>query len=455
MSYLSEEIRVTKIASPSIAAENLFLEYSKQSPLPRSKGFLLTMGNYLGTLAAARDLGSHGIPVVLADCQKNSLTAASAYISRFERSPNLDSLDIFAQWLTKFGQKNPGYVLYPTCDEMCLLISRHHQTLSRYYYLCRGSTTSSYQLLNKEILSQLCQSLEINYPQTWFPQSELEQLALADTVQYPVVVKPKTQGSLSKAMKGEICYSKEQFLNVLSKFSNSTFYKAEALQYDPSLGTLIVQKFHPEAAENIYSLAGFFDGEKDVYVLRASEKVLQQPVKIGVGLCFESREIYAEPANQLRRLLEKVSYRGAFEVEFIHRKEEDSFLLIDFNPRFYGQMGFEIARNLPIARLCYFSAIGDHEKTQELAKASLDWDHNNLCKYCPSSMLKFFVTTQWLGGSMSKDRKQFWLDWEKTGQRYDSIYSPEDSRPSWAYVWQCWQEFLRYPGSNYRKYFRA
>ncbi len=454
MSFLFEE-PLTDADHDSLKTDQFFLGHSNQSLLPQPRGFLLTMGNYLGTLAAVRDLGSHGIPVVVADSQECSLAAVSRYVSRFEKAPSLKNLEVFVQWLIEFGRKNPGYVLYPTSDEICLIIAHNYQELSKYYYLCQDPTANPYLLLNKEKLSQLCQILEIDYPKTWFPASRQERYELADAVRYPVLVKPKTQAGMSIPMKGKVCQSKQQLIDVLSKFDKSSKYKGEALQYDPSLSNLVVQEFHPEAAENIYSLAGFFDSQNNVYVLRASEKVLQQPVKIGVGICFESREVYDKLAQQLRRLLEKVSYRGAFEAEFIHLKQENRFLLIDLNPRFYGQMGFEIARGLPMARLCYFAAIGAHKEVRELSESALQWDHKRLYKYRALPLLNFFATTQWIGGSMSKDRRQFWLEWAKTGSCYDPIYDSEDSKPGWVFFWQGWMDFLRHPRSTYYKFFCA
>lgn len=425
------------------------------SYLPKPQGMLLTMGNYFGTLAAARDLDSCGVPVILADSQRLSLAAVSCHISRYEKTPSIDNLEAFYQWLIEFGQKEPGYVLYPTSDEMCLLIIKYRQELSRYYYLYQSPGASIYELLNKEKLFKICQSLSVDCPRTWFPNSEAEQHRLASIVKYPVLVKPKTQAGMAENIKGIICHSKKDFLDTLARFNKPHSYRQETLKYDPSLARLVVQEFHPEAAENIYSLAGFSDPENDIYVLRASEKVLQQPVKIGIGLCFESREIYDKPASQLKAILEKTGYKGAFEVEFIHLKEEDRLLLIDFNPRFYGQMGFEAARDLPIARLCYFAAIGEHQKVQEIYQVALDWDHSTPWKYSIFPMLRFFSTTQHIGGHMPKSRQLFWLNWSKTGQCYDPIYHSDDPMPGWAYMWQCCIDFMRHPRSTFRKYFSA
>lgn len=413
------------------------------------------MGSYSGTLAAARELGRHGISVVLADSDQYSLTATSRYISQFLEAPSIENLSAFVQWLLNFGQGNPGYILYPTSDDVCWLIASHQDALKKYFYLFQPSEESTYNLLNKEKLFYSCRSLGIDCPETWVPVGEKALQDLANTVDYPVLVKPKTQAGMKINQKGALCRSKEELLSAFNLFKQRFSYRQEILDYDPTLVNLMVQKFHPEASENIYSLAGFFDQKSNTYVLRASEKVLQQPLRIGTGLCFESREVYEKPARQLRELLEHVGYKGAFEAEFIHLKNQDRFLLIDLNSRFYGQMGFEIARNLPVARLCYFAAIEEREQIEKLVEASLTWDHTVLWKHRILWMLFFFVTTTWIGGQMPRSRRRSWIEWAHTGNCYDPIYATDDPRPAWAYFWNQLASNLRHPRAFFYQYFHA
>jgi len=421
--------------------------------LPEPRGFLLTMGSYQGTLAAARDLGRHGIPVILVDSQRHTLTSVSRYISGFYEAPGLDQFDEFVQWLLDFGQKNPGYVLYPTSDDMCWMVASKQNELSKFFYLFQPSEQSTYQILNKGELFRCCQALGVDSPETWIPSTDEERQQLADTLEYPVLIKPKTQAGMIVNMKGALCRSRNELLAAFETLKNRFPYRQDLLDYDPDLVNVMVQKFYPEAAEHIYSLAGFFDAKNDIYVLRASEKTLQIPLKIGVGLCFESREIYEEPANQLRKILEHVGYNGAFEAEFIHVAQDNRFLLIDLNSRFYGQMSFEIARNLPISRLCYYAAIGDDAKVRELGQAAADWNHSALHKHRILCMLRFLVFTKWISGHMSRNRRRFWLEWSMGGSCYDPIYDPADPKPLWAYIWDRILGFIKYPRSGFRMYF--
>ena len=71
----------------------------------------------------------------------------------------------------------------------------------------------------------------------------------------------------------------------------------------------------------------------------------------------------------------RIGYFGVFEAEFIRLGDER--LLIDFNPRFFGQMGFDVARGLPIVGLAYEAALGGTQRVTQLLQASASWSTAN------------------------------------------------------------------------------
>lgn len=424
---------------------------SAASRLPEPRGFLLTTGNFLGTLAAARDLGRHGIPVVLADSEPGTVTAHSRFVSRTLRCPAVSNGEAWLQWMLDFGQREPGHVLYPATDHVCWLLDRHGEALSRYYYLYRPRQGAIYDVLNKKKLHAHCRALGIDQPALW---TAAEALAEPAGLRYPVLAKPQTQAGMRVNIKGIVAHDERQLRAALQQFASRFGYRPEMLAYDPGLREVMVQAFHPEAAEHIYSLSGFYAPEEDIYLLRASQKVLQQPLRIGQGVCFESRPVPAEPARQLRRLMDALGLRGAFEVEFIHLPSQDRFLLIDFNPRFYGQMGFEVARDLPVARLCYFAAVGDRERLRQLAAAAQDWDHGTAWRFRNGWLLRLFVGSQRLAGNMSGEQRRQWLRWADSTPHADPLLAADDPAPATVSRRQAWRNLLRHPRWQLRMFLR-
>ena len=72
---------------------------------------------------------------------------------------------------------------------------------------------------------------------------------------------------------------------------------------------------------------------------------------IALALLKRNVPVDAELAEKVRQLCVKLGYFGSFEVEFIRAGGRQ--LLIDFNPRFYSQMGFDIARGMPLPLFVY------------------------------------------------------------------------------------------------------
>ena len=425
---------------------------SKTAPrLGPPRGFLLTMGGFLGSLAAARDLGRHGIEVVLADPEPDTFSAHSRFVTRRLTCPSLSEPEAWVRWLLDFGRREPGYVLYPTSDNVCWLLERHRDALSAHFYLYLPRPGAMRQILNKKTLHTHCRELGIDQPDLWTPQ---QALSPETHVRFPVLVKPPTQAGLRAFVKGAVAEDRAALRLVLDRFSSRFTYRPDVLAEAPALSEPLVQAFHPESAGHTYSLAGFYAPEQGIYLLRAARKVLQQPLRIGLGLGFESQPVHPGPARQLRELMDRLGYRGAFEVEFIHLAAQNRFLLIDFNPRFYGQMGFELARGLPIPRLCYLAAVGEWDALRALAAPAQHWDHEALWRFRDGWMLRIFVRTQRLGGNLSRQQLRDWLQWSDSAFCGDPLRAADDPQPARAARRQVWLDLARHPRSTLRTFFR-
>lgn len=419
--------------------------------LPAPQGFVLTNGNFLGTLAATRDLGRHNIAVVLADAEAGTLTAHSRFVTRDLRCPPMAEPQAWASWMLEFGRSHPGHVLYPTCDNVCWMIEQYRAALSRDFYLYTPAAGVTYELLNKRKLHAHCSALGIDQPALW---TVAEALAGASGLQYPVLAKPQAQTGMRVHVKGVVARDEAQLREELRQFAFRYGYRPEMLAHDPGLGELMVQAFHEEAAQHIYSLAGFYAPEHEICLMRASQKVLQWPLRVGVGLCFESRPVLPGPARQLRQLMDRLGYRGAFEVEFIHLPKQDRYLLIDFNPRFYGQMGFEIARGLPVPRLCYLAAVGDADGLRRLASVAGQWDDGDPWRFRDRWKLRLFARTQWLAGNLTGEQRRRWLQWADQERCADPLLAPDDPDPARASRRQLGRSLLRHPRWTLRMFLR-
>jgi predicted ATP-grasp superfamily ATP-dependent carboligase len=217
----------------------------------------------------------------------------------------------------------------------------------------------------------------------------------------------------------------------------------------------MIQTFHEEAAGNIVSVAGFIAKGSTSPVMLSSTKVLQRPVKTGVGLCFEGRDLLPVLYDRVLKLCKEVGYYGVFEAEFVHLSKQNRYLLIDFNTRFYGQMGFEIERGICQSLLALLGGV----EAVEIRKI-LDHVGEQLKKetgiaiYRRRYMLRLLLLTQCLGGKISPEEVLQWRKWSKSHHGYDPVYTPDDPWPFFVDIGLTLKKMVRYPRSSWRTYFR-
>jgi predicted ATP-grasp superfamily ATP-dependent carboligase len=409
------------------------------------------MASYHGTLAAVRCLGSHGVTVTVADASVLAKAAWSKYATRAERCPDVEKPARFVPWLLQYGERNPGHVLYPTSDDVAFLYALYEAELRKHYLLWQPPMTVIYGLLNKRILADSCARVGVATPRSWFPQDEDELLRMGETLSYPILIKPQTQVLYWPHAKGLVAESRSMLRPMYEKFRRDAGYARELLAFDPGASRPVLQAYFASAVDSIYSVSGFVDETAELWVARSSRKVLQRPRQLGVGLAFEEAPLDPDVAERLRSLCKSVGYYGVFEAEFI--VDDGRHMLIDFNPRFYGQMGFEIARDLPLPMMVYAAATGDRERLRELVEAARNVPEQQGRVFCNRLELRALLRQQRLGGHLTKADVEHWERWltDHAGKLSDAVLDPEDPRPAYAHVAQEIYGYVRHPRSFIRQ----
>jgi predicted ATP-grasp superfamily ATP-dependent carboligase len=338
----------------------------------------------------------------------------------------------FFAWLVEFGEREPGHVLYPTCDDLAWLLADRASQLSKSYRLYAPESQAILTLLDKQALHELCVRLGIATLPTAFPANGDEACVLSRQIGFPLILKARTQALLESRSKGDFVESARDLIPAYRRFLVENPFHPEMRARLPSVEQPMLQAFHENAAENIYSIAGFAAKGQDLIAVRAAVKVLQRPRRLGVGLCFEEAPVDPIVLDVVRRICREVGYFGVFEAEFV--RDEGQACLIDFNPRFYGQMGFETARDLPLAYLAWLGALGeDAALATELSRAAA-WREGRGYVYCNRFFFNMMVGLQGLSGHMNADEVLRWRRWlrdsTKRSVAFDSADVPGDRLPA-------------------------
>jgi D-aspartate ligase len=414
----------------------------------RTPAAVLFDGSYYGTLAAVRSLGAAGVPVMVADCRRRATAFFSRHTARRLRCPPTDDGERLLEWLATLPRRDgPGpYVVYPTSDEIVVLLASHRAALSEHFVLYQPDLRTTWRVLDKKSLLEEARAAGLDVPDTWFPQDASDVRRVASEADGPLMIKPRTQVMLSQHRKGTLVAEGADGSLVereYDRFRRQNTYAPWMAHTFPELTQPLVQRYHGDASQRVYSLAGFRDVSGRHLTMSASLKVLQRPTGMGVGLCFESAAVDPDLAGLTAKLLERLGYFGVFEVEFLRDGERS--LLIDMNPRFYNQLALDIARGLDLPRIAYAAALGDEVEVARLVAAN--HGGNGPIIFCNRIGLNMVLGAKRLFGRISREDASRWRRWARDPAKtvVDSVDAAGDPVPTLADAASQLYECLRHP----------
>lgn len=369
---------------------------------------LLTMPTFGGTLAAVRALGRYGVSVTVAGSEFLAPARWSRHARRFRHCPPVRDTGAFLDWLVRFGEREPGAFLYPASDDLAWLFASHQAQLQKHFLLFQPPVGTLVRLLDKKKLYAACDEVGLATMPTWFPQDAAAVQQVLGELPLPLVVKPRTQVLLSTGNHGHLVERREDVVPAYADWLRRDRYLPGLLKDFGDVTSPMLQAFRRNATHAVYSLSGFVHRDGQLLGARAARKLLQRPRRVGVGLCFEDAPVELGLLDRVVQLCRRTGYHGVFEVEFI--LDGDEYRLIDFNPRFYGQMHFENARALPLPLFAYLAALGDEAGLAALAEEARAHDSRGSV-YCFRFAHHLLLTLRRLAGTSSAAETARWRRW--------------------------------------------
>jgi D-aspartate ligase len=417
----------------------------------QSAAILLGNANYYGTLAAVRSLGRAGVKVVTVDPSIISVGRYSRYSSQHMTCPAFEDSSAWAEWLLQESRIGPRRAIYATSDAVSFALARYRKELSSHFDLYQPSLDTIMNILDKGALIQNAQAVGIETPSTWFPENGTEAAKIAKEANGAVIIKPRSQLAQRTKTKGSVV-DRDSVQRVFDSYVRDLSTDSEFAKQCSTAMTPVIQQFHPQAIENVYSLCGFREKVGGGMIMRAARKFLQQPRRTGTGLCFETTTVDPVLADQARRLCERVGYYGVFELEFIFA--EGKAMLIDFNGRFYHQVAFDIARGMELPALAYAAATRNQDKLAQLMALGNAENRDDIAGFCNRSVLAMMVKMQRTFRTMSRKDAARWLSWSQGshGTIIDAVKDPHDALPLFVEVAQRLIHAARHPRAFVRQF---
>jgi len=412
---------------------------------------LLTDPGNCGTLAAARDLGRRGIQVITLSADHGVPTSRSRYVSRHIRGKNVSTPEQYLQLLVETGKSNPGMVLYPTSDDSAWLISTYHQTLQQYFRMYSPDSQSMQNVLDKRRLFDACNAVGIKAPISHFAESIEEVATIAQHATFPLLLKQRTQIFSLTHTKGAIVKAADELVPAYKHFIASNQH-AEAVRASmPFSSWPLMQEFHKDAHKGSYLVSGFVNRDHTQMVSQAALKVLQYPRTLGIALCMETTPLDQELADRILALCKLTGHFGAFQIEFLVAGKDK--LLIDFNPRYYHYMSFDMTRGIPFPWLSHLGACGDEQSLgHAIEHARTHLDHGNYT-FSYRLQLRELLWAQRITGTMSGKDFRYWQNWYKQHEHHmiDAVADEDDPKPENAMLKAKIASWLHHPRAFLRK----
>ena len=386
-----------------------------------------------GTIAAVRNLGARSVDVEVISSERLGAAAWSRYAKRTYSAPPESDSERFLERLLAIGEANPGRILLPTSDETAWIYAENALPLERHFRLYHPPISSLQHILDKKLFSEAALKVGLSVLPTWDPLSLEELAGLAPNLSFPILIKPRTHVHRVRNDKGVAVDSPHELIRQYRRFVHREQERATDNPLLPDARRPILQKLVRVGNEGVLSITGFIDRTGELFVTRAARKVFLRSQPVGVGVCFEAEPSPKELPDLVRRLCRELGYFGLFEVEFL--RFEGYWVVIDFNPRMFSQIGLDIRRGMPLPLLACLDAVNDTDALrEEVAKAQAVRDEQAV--FCDRFTLRAILLAKVLTARISIQELSTWRGWMKqhAAHAVDFAADGDDPRPGVVHV---------------------
>jgi predicted ATP-grasp superfamily ATP-dependent carboligase len=301
------------------------------------------------TLAVVRSLGRRGIPVgVCGFADEFNLAGFSRWASeRFTLpSPSRDPAG-FIDALEELLATGKYPVLFPTTERTIQLIAAARDRLPSWVRIPIPESEALATVFDKERTMALAERVGVPIPRSWCPASADEAAALAPTLPYPVIVKPRQTNFLSASGR-------------LAKTDYAVVADATALVrawsvVDQAVPRPLIQSLVAGRGVGVNTL--WRAGEPLVWF--SHRRVREIDLRGGRSTAAESVPCDPRLVESARRMLTALRWHGVAMVEFKWDEATDTFSLLEINGRFWGSLPLALAAGVDFPYYLYQLAVDE------------------------------------------------------------------------------------------------
>jgi D-aspartate ligase len=312
----------------------------------RSTGALVVGGAH-GSLALARSLGRHGIPVwFLTD--DHPIARYSRYTERSFTWAGPDDAGAIELLKTLARDHHlEGWVLIAAGDAESRLLSQHHADLSTIFRVAVPSWETVRWTHDKRLTYERAAALGIDYPRCYNPR-DLQELKELDC-RFPVVLKPTVREQRNE-------FTRAKAWRVDDRASLMARYQAAAALVGER--GIVLQELIPGGGSAQFSYAAVWHRGSPVASLVA-RRTRQYPIDFGYTSTFVETIEQKEVEEAACRFLSSIGYSGLVEVEFKRDHRDGRYKILDVNARAWTWNALGPIAGVDFAHVLWRLAMGE------------------------------------------------------------------------------------------------
>lgn len=297
-------------------------------------------------LHVIRALGRAGIEVVsteIVDRTRICPGFSSRYAHECHLLPSWDRPE--AEWVEKLMEVGrEGDVLFPVCYNSLARAVENWEALGQTYRALLPEREALQTANDKWSLRQFASTIGVRTPESWRPEDEEQAGALAESIDYPAIVKLRSDQGLylRPSQRYELVGTPEALVAAWRRF--------DQMQPGP-----VVQRFIDGDG---YGFEALYAADGHAVATFQHRRLVECPPEGGPSALCES--VCSDELEELgRRLLDGLGWRGVAMVEFRRCAQTGEFHLLEINPRFWGSLPLSEAAGTNFPALYYRCARGE------------------------------------------------------------------------------------------------
>lgn len=293
-------------------------------------------------LSYVRSLHRRGIPTLLLT-DRGRLGAPSRHELTVELPGIVEEPAVWLEALVAVAERsNRRPVLLVAFDHAVLFVGEHAAELERHYDFLTPPLETSAAIVDKHRQYELAAAAGIPIPRTFFPESGEAAVELAGDGSYPCLIKPYVGYNVAGHFGDRKNLVVEDAPALRSEFDRLAAAGVPCL----------VQEVVPGGDSAFYGYLGFWGSDGSEVAWITKQKLRQEPALFGDGTY--QRTVDVPPVAELsRRFLKALNYVGVAGVEFKYDLRDDSYRLIEVNPRAVSGNELAVAAGVDLPYINY------------------------------------------------------------------------------------------------------